>query len=618
MIDIAHLKQVASPRWVEVISSVCGLDASLLDGRHHSCPKCGGRDRFRLIDSASGAVYCNKCFCKRNGDGIAAVQWLLGLDFIDTAKAIASHLGLSEDEPTVKRSMVQEIAWRKRISVESLEAYGAKEGLRGQTIVCRVPMYSADFTPCSYFDMSTASDAMLKGLSAKDNPLGLFVADKPTPGDEVCVVEGVKDAAALHNLGYLAVGLPTCRMDASFARAFRGCHVVMVPDRDKAGVEGAEEAAKRLYGIAESIRIAELPAEYSESGGADVRDVIKERNGTDKVRAAIAEARRWQPSGGGGRIIELKQLSVITKEYIANLETNDPLVTLGLPDVDDALGGGVLPGEVVIIAGRPSHGKTTITMQALDHLAMFMPVLMISEEMSGAALAKKSLSRITTLPDTDWKDNATSLLDTCDRYFKTRDDYLIAESVGNVDMAGEIIDTAKRRYSIGAAAVDYAQLLSAEGNSQYEKVTNVSKGLKQAAVRNEIIILMVCQLGRGIEHRQTTCPKMSDLRDSGQLEQDADVILFVEWLHRSNPEAHSEHEFRIYVAKNRNRGIRKTLINCSFVPTRQMIYRTTLREESQSQQSYAKPANTRKRQQPVQMENFGDYGGEVYRSEDEF
>ncbi len=126
---------------------------------------------------------------------------------------------------------------------------------------------------------------------------GMFIAAKPEAGDTVVVVEGVKDAAALHALGIRAVGLPTCNMRATFARLFRGCHVVVIADRDKAGIDGAEQTAARLFGVAASVKIAELPAEYRESGGADVRDVLRMTDGEALVRSAIANAREWSAPG---------------------------------------------------------------------------------------------------------------------------------------------------------------------------------------------------------------------------------------------------------------------------------------------------------------------------------
>ncbi len=96
MIDAKELKRLAGGRWVETLSATAGLDAGLLDGKPHPCPKCGGEDRFRLIDADAGALYCNKCFSEKNGDGLAAIQWLTGCSFPEALKMVAEYLGIDQ------------------------------------------------------------------------------------------------------------------------------------------------------------------------------------------------------------------------------------------------------------------------------------------------------------------------------------------------------------------------------------------------------------------------------------------------------------------------------------------------------------------------------------------
>jgi len=96
------VKQAAQGRWPEILSALGGIEPGLLDGKHHPCPKCGGRDRFRLIDPEAGALYCNQCFHEGNGDGLAALQWLCGWSFSESLEQVAQYLGLPTDGP--KRS----------------------------------------------------------------------------------------------------------------------------------------------------------------------------------------------------------------------------------------------------------------------------------------------------------------------------------------------------------------------------------------------------------------------------------------------------------------------------------------------------------------------------------
>ncbi|MFV2070747.1 MAG: primase-helicase zinc-binding domain-containing protein, partial [Pirellulales bacterium] len=93
-VDIQAVKQAAAERWPEILAAVVGVDPALLDGKHHPCPRCAGTDRFRMLDGQDGALFCNQCFSKKNGDGIAAVQWLGGCSFPKAARMVADYLGI--------------------------------------------------------------------------------------------------------------------------------------------------------------------------------------------------------------------------------------------------------------------------------------------------------------------------------------------------------------------------------------------------------------------------------------------------------------------------------------------------------------------------------------------
>src|SRR4051812_18798527 len=92
--DRDEVKAAPSGRWPDLLISA-GISRELLDGRHHPCPRCSGTDRFRLIDPAAGAVLCSKCFVRRNGDGLAAVRWMLGCTFPEALKFVAEFVGIA-------------------------------------------------------------------------------------------------------------------------------------------------------------------------------------------------------------------------------------------------------------------------------------------------------------------------------------------------------------------------------------------------------------------------------------------------------------------------------------------------------------------------------------------
>jgi hypothetical protein len=106
--DLGALKGQAAERWPEILSALGGALVELLDGKNHPCPKCGGNDRFRMIDVEAGALFCNQCFNRHNGDGIAALQWLRGCDFPSAVANLTNYLraspataARSDDKPKI-------------------------------------------------------------------------------------------------------------------------------------------------------------------------------------------------------------------------------------------------------------------------------------------------------------------------------------------------------------------------------------------------------------------------------------------------------------------------------------------------------------------------------------
>ncbi len=276
---------------------------------------------------------------RADDNGVVQFQCQAGCDH----KAVLAALGISESElypEQLRRNghrqqstdIVADVARLKRIPLESFRAFGAAAAVRGRAPVARVPMFNEKREQCSEFDLGIGNKGLVKGLSAKGKPVGLFVATWPEAGDTVLVTEGPKDAAALHSLGFNVIGLPTCEMVAKFAQVFAGCHVIIVPDRDKAGEHGASVTGSRLYGIAASVRVAPLAAQFKQSGGDGVREVLAKSNGEQLVRDCIAVAVEWipepeEPEDDNERIvIRISPLEwKVTDEAIAVL-TRDPEV----------------------------------------------------------------------------------------------------------------------------------------------------------------------------------------------------------------------------------------------------------------------------------------------------
>lgn len=281
------------------------------------CVACKSSDAFRLHQQ-TGVAYCFSCGAKWSPFQLA--EQVLGdreqaqAAMIAIGAFQASSSGSSNGTHAVASDPIGLIARAKSIPRESLVAYGAKQM---STDSISLPSYGPDGVECTRLQLKVGGG---KGYFSKGRPAGLFFphADGkvrlPAAGETWLLVEGPKDAAALHSLGYLSCGLNTCRLAAKFGRLFAGVEVVLVPDRDPAGVEGAEHSSKVLRGVATSVRVATLPAEFRESGGADVRDVLRGQDGESLVHRAIQEAKPAfnEPAGerqaGASKEIEVPEI----------------------------------------------------------------------------------------------------------------------------------------------------------------------------------------------------------------------------------------------------------------------------------------------------------------------
>ena len=268
----------------------------------------------------------------------------------------------------------------------------------------------------------------------------------------------------------------------------------------------------------------------------------------------------------------LTTLSGAAQLYIDRMKAGKvALIETGIGEVDYALGGGLEFGEMVIVAARPSHGKSAYALQCVHHWTKNgMPCLIISEEMAALALGKRTLQFVSDVPEEHWHTSTTQLENEMSDYKSIRAEAIVAESCGTTEEAIRQIEAAAAEHKIRAAVVDYAQILKAKGKSQYEEVTATSIAMKQLAAKLNIVVMILAQINRDIEDRKKFVPMMSDLKNSGQLEQDADVIMFLVWPHKIDP-TRPAHEYQVFVSKNRNRAINERLVECRFMPSRQKI-----------------------------------------------
>lgn len=248
-----------------------------------------------------------------------------------------------------------------------------------------------------------------------------------------------------------------------------------------------------------------------------------------------------------------------------------PSINALIPEID-AITGGAVPGEMIVIGGRPSHGKSLVALQSLDCASYNgLPSLIISEEMAAASLGTRMIQRITPISSYDWVEQSSRVWNDAQEHFKGRSPILIAEKCGTATAAERAIASAVRSHGVRVVAVDYAQLLKGTGDNEQERIGDVSQRMKAIATKYDLIVLLLAQLNRGIESRENPEPQLADLRGSGSLEQDADIALFPFWPWQLDKSYADPTEYRVYQRKNRNRGIPVTCLKMRINPARQVL-----------------------------------------------
>lgn len=192
--------------------------------------------------------------------------------------------------------------------------------------------------------------------------------------------------------------------------------------------------------------------------------------------------------------------------------------------------GGWQPGNLIIIAGRPSMGKTALALSLCQNCARLnKPVGLFSLEMSDSEIAARFLSSISGYSNVQIR-NAEVNLD--DLALKSNDiaglPIVIDDTPGLSLM--EMRSKVKKmilKFGVGLVIVDYLQLMTAEAGNREQEVATISRGLKAIAKEFDIPVIALSQLNREVENRADKRPRLADLRESGAIEQDADIVCFI-------------------------------------------------------------------------------------------
>jgi len=293
--------------------------------------------------------------------------------------------------------------------------------------------------------------------------------------------------------------------------------------------------------------------------GKEVKQMLDEAE--SKIFAIAEEGAR-----GSQGFQEIQPLLTQVVERIDELYNRDnPNDITGVPTgfIDlDRMTSGLQPGDLVIVAGRPSMGKTAFSVNIGEHVAVDsgLPVAIFSMEMGGAQLAMRMLGsvgrldqhrlRTGRLNDEDWPRLTHAIQ-------KMNDAQIFIDetpSLSSIELRARSRRLARQCGKLGLIIVDYLQLMSANspGENRATEISEISRNLKGLAKELNCPVIALSQLNRSLEQRPNKRPVMSDLRESGAIEQDADLILFIYRDEVYNPDSPEKGMAEIIIGKQRN------------------------------------------------------------------
>lgn len=370
------------------------------------------------------------------------------------------------------------------------------------------------------------------------------------PADIVTVAESLESSAELSTIGGIAYLGALAQNTPTAANIRRYAEIV----HERAVMRQLVEVGS---GIAES---AYLPQ------GRDAQQLLDE-----------AEAKIFQIAEGGKRSSQgFQDIKVLLPQVADRIDylyqrDNPSAVTgvsTGFTDLDDKTSG-FQPGDLIIVAGRPSMGKTAFSLNIAENVALDtkLPVAVFSMEMGATQLATRMIGSVGRLDqhrmrngqleDEDWVRLTTALGKLNDAPI------FIDEGAGlsSFDVRARARRLHRQCGKLGLIVVDYLQLMTGAAGRQSEnratEISEISRSLKALAKELDVPVVALSQLNRGLEQRTDKRPVMSDLRESGAIEQDADLILFIYRDEVYNPDSQDKGTAEIIIAKQRNGPIGK-------------------------------------------------------------
>jgi replicative DNA helicase len=303
-------------------------------------------------------------------------------------------------------------------------------------------------------------------------------------------------------------------------------------------------SAANIKGYADIVRDRSILRRLIEVSDSIVNSAFVPEGRSVRTLLDEAESRILQIGEDGSRKADYLEIEPLLRSVVARIDelynrqggSDITGIATGFIDLDKQTSG-LQKGDLIIIAGRPSMGKTAMALNIAENVALSegLPVVIFSMEMSGEQLASRLLgsvgrvdqSRMRTgkLQDDEWP----RVTDAIARLSNTQ---ILIDETGALSSL-ELRARARRIArnfggTLGLVVIDYLQLMSGSGQeNRATEISEISRSLKSLAKELQCPVVALSQLNRGLEQRPNKRPIMSDLRESGAIEQDADVIMFI-------------------------------------------------------------------------------------------
>lgn len=313
-----------------------------------------------------------------------------------------------------------------------------------------------------------------------------------------------------------------------------------------------EDKALRRSLIAETGKIAETAAHSSKTPASQLLDQAQ------AVISRLSETRieKEPVKASEAMISHIEIMNDRSERKISAIPT-------GFEDIDDLLNGGMNRGNLVIIGARPSMGKTALSLNISMDQARNYSVLFLSQEMATGELLDRATASLGSVPlgnvirgemtEQNWGNYTAGI-------GKLNDLNLYVDDQGGLTLLDvrSKARAVKRKHGLDVLIVDYLQLMSGAGENRNQQIEEISRGLKALAKELNIVVIAISQLSRNAANKSR--PQLSDLRDSGAIEQDADIVIFLYRDEVDNPNTHMRGFADIFIAKNRQGRIDDVLL----------------------------------------------------------